>query len=167
MHILLIEDHPYYRQQVASILQKKLEVVKTIRTAISVGEAIEQIEADHPLDFVLTDTQIKHGSCIDVFCGVTKYDYNVVFMSSDERDYRVKRMIKAGFPFYYKGDSAEKLISLIQANKSIATRPLTKERITELKRIMEPEQNIQSKRESGSNWLQSLLSFIKIKRHSS
>jgi DNA-binding NarL/FixJ family response regulator len=99
MYILLVEDHPKCRDQVADILQMKIAGIESIRTAASVGVAAEQIDGGHPPDLLVTDTQIQHGSCVDVLCNVVQFDFAVVCMSSDERDYRVKVIITAGFPF--------------------------------------------------------------------
>ncbi len=106
-----------------------------MRTAAAVGEAMVQIEADHLLDLLIADTQIQHGSCVDVLCNVGKFDYGVVCMSSDERDYQVKAIIAAGFPFYCKLDEIQKLVALVQSEMRNVMSSIA-ERFKKLKRII-------------------------------
>lgn len=163
MHILLVEDHPGYREQIAGILQKQIADVQSLRTAASVGEALEQIKADHPLDLLLTDTQIKGGSCVDILCRTNRFDYHVVFMSTEERDYRVKAMISAGFPFYSKFTHTAKLIELILDCGPAKT--LTSERVAALKKNEQYIAEGQRAVATQKGWLQFMRSALGLKKN--
>lgn len=122
--------------EVALLLQKKIRGIESLRTGASVDEAVASIGSDHPLDLLLTDTRIKGGSCIDVLCRLSQHDFGVIFMSSDDRDFQVRSMIAAGFPFYSKYDDIQLLIALIETEMIRATRSLTAGRVEHLKSII-------------------------------
>lgn len=116
MHVLLIDDHPLYRQALGSNLGALAEVVQ-VTEASSCAQAMAQLKAGQEIDLILLDIVLADENGLDQMGGLRNRcpAAPVVVISASENAEQVRIAIARGAAGYIaKSANAEVIRSALQ-----------------------------------------------------
>jgi DNA-binding NarL/FixJ family response regulator len=107
--VLIVDDHPIVRQGLDRLFEAEpdLEIAGEAATA---DEALQFID-QHPVDFVVLDIGLKHGSGLDVIGQIRarREDLPILVLSMHQEQFYAERALRSGAQGYLmkQGDPAD------------------------------------------------------------
>lgn len=133
MKTIIIDNTEMYRDILREVLKENPSEIAIIAEAASAAEGLALIEKAKP-DLLLLDIEMGEVSGVQMLLECKAFDFDVLFLSgSDERDYRIRALKMAGFPFCSKHVSAKELMTAINRIAKQNNRQFTEERIAVLR----------------------------------
>lgn len=101
MHVLLVDDHPLYRQALGSHLGALADVVRVIEVS-SCAQALAQIKPEQEIDLILLDIELADENGLDQINWLRKRfpAAPIVVISADEHPAQVRTAIGRGAAGY-------------------------------------------------------------------
>jgi DNA-binding NarL/FixJ family response regulator len=100
IRILVVDDHPIFRQGIAGLLADQADM-SLVAEAATGQEAIQQFRAHHP-DITLMDLQMPEMNGLDAMTGIRSEfpDARIIVLTTYAGDVQVLRALKAGARAY-------------------------------------------------------------------
>ena len=111
MDVVIIDDEPFARQCIESIIAENFAQINIVGQADSVRKGVNVIKNTNP-DLVFLDVDLIDGSGFDILTTLKPITFKVIFITAHQ-EYAVKAIKFSAFDFILKPVSADELIDAI------------------------------------------------------